>query len=161
VSLKRFISELKEIEDNDEIFSVYGHHFGMAEESGFCSRFQGWGWATTSQKLTPYVDKLINCYSMYEKDYLAFTQNSLTPEIIARLDVTPPRLPTDTLKKFFAWDETLALLTALDGKFHKPTGKRVIYNCGMGEGSSRFAEYDKFTKPPFNMVFHKDIWSYF
>ena len=160
-AVKSFTSELKEIEHADDIFSIYGHHFQIAEDSGLCSRFQGWGWATTAQKLAPYVDKLIECYSMCEKDYLAFTKKSLTPEIVERLDVTPPRLPTFTLRNFFAWDETLALLTALDGKSHRPTDKRIIYNCGMGEGSSRFAEYTKYTQPPFNMVLHKDVWKHF
>lgn len=160
-AVKIFVDELKAVEDNDDVFSVYGHHFFMAEDSGFCSRFQGWGWATTSQKLKPYVEKLIECYSMTERDYLSFTKKALTPEIIKRLDVTPPRLPTYTLNKFFAWDETLTLLTALDGKTHKPTDERIIYNCGMGEGSSRFGEQERFTRPPFNMVLHKDIWKYY
>lgn len=160
-AINTFTEELKSIEDEENVFSVYGHHFLMAEDTGLCSRFQGWGWATTSRKLKPYLDKLISCYSMHEKDYLAFVEKSLTPEVIKLLDVTPPRLPTHTLRNFFAWDETMALLTALDGKLHKPTRERVIYNCGMGEGSSRFGDFEKFTKPPFNIVPHKDVWKYF
>lgn len=156
-----FISELQAVEHDEQVFSVYGHPFLVAEESGYCSRFQGWGWATTSEKLAPYLSKLIDCYSMYERDYLAFTRDALTPEILERLDVTPPRLPSQTLTKFFAWDETLALLTALDKRTHKPTAKRIIYNCGIGEGASRFAIDPKFLAPPFNLVPHKEIWSYF
>lgn len=156
-----FVNELKAVENDEKVFSVYGHPFLMAEDSGYCSRFQGWGWATTAEKLAPYVDKLIACYSMHERDYLSFTQDALTPELLERLDVTPPRLPSQTLTKFFAWDETLALLTALDNRLHKPTSKRIIYNCGIGEGSSRFGVDHKFFKPPFNLVLHKDIWNYF
>lgn len=160
-AVKLFLDEIKAIEDDDNVFSVYGHPFLIAEQSGFCSRFQGWGWGTTAKKLKPYVDKLIDCYSMYEEDYLAFTKKSLTPEILKKIDVTPPRQPSATLTKFFAWDETLCLLTALDGKLHKPTKKRIIYNCGIGDGSSRFGINQMFLKPPFNMVLHKDIWSHF
>ena len=156
-----FVNELKIVEADESVFSVYGHPFLMAEKSGVCTRFQGWGWATTSEKLAPYLKKLIDCYSMYEPDYLAFTKKSLTPEILKRLDVTPPRLPSHTLNNFFAWDETLALLTSLDGKVHKPTGKRIIYNCGLGEGASRFGEDKKFFEPPYNLVQPKDVWSYF
>ena len=156
-----FVNELKAVEDNEDVFSVYGHPFLMAEETGYCTRFQGWGWATTSKKLRPYVDKLIDCYSMYEKDYLDYVDTVLTTDVQQRLDVTPPRQPTYTLRSFFAWDETLALLTALDQKLHKRTDKRIIYNCGIGEGSSRFADMDKFMKPPFNLVFHKDVWKYY
>ena len=153
-----FRREIDQVRDNDEVFSVYGHHFGLGEESGFCSRFQGWGWATTAKKLQPYVDRLIDCYSMSEQDFLDFTKASLTPDIVARLDVTPPRLPTQTLRAFFAWDETLALLTALDGKLHKPTEQRVIFNCGLGEGSAHFSDLDRFRNAPFNMIHPSDVW---
>lgn len=156
-----FLSELRATEDDENIFSIYGHPFLMAEDNGFCTRFQGWGWGTTSKKLAPYLKRLINCYSMYESDYLAFTKESLTPDILKRLDVTPPRLSSHTLNNFFAWDETLALLTALDRKVHKPTEKRIIYNCGLGEGASRFGINKTFFEPPYNLVMPKDVWSYF
>lgn len=160
-SIEVFLSEIKAIETKDNIFSVYGHPFLMGEESGFCSRFQGWGWGTTAEKLAPYLEKLINCYSMYEKDFLDFTCRSLTPEICAKIDITPPRLASHTLKNFFAWDETLCLLTALDGKVHKPTTKRIIYNCGIGKDASRFGSEERFFKPPFNMILPKDVWKHF
>lgn len=160
-AIETFTEQLRGIEEDDQVFSVYGHHFRMAEESGLCTRFQGWGWATTAVKLQPYLEKLIACYSMYEADYLKFTEEALTPEIIDRLDVTPPRQPSYTLRSFFSWDETLSLVTALDGLFHKPTPEQVIFNCGIGENASRFEDREKFTRPPFNIVSHKDIWDYF
>jgi|SaaInlV_120m_DNA_4_1040238.scaffolds.fasta_scaffold13721_2 hypothetical protein len=156
-----FHKELKLIENDNEVFSVYGHPFLMGEDDGFCTRFQGWGWATTAEKLKPYVDKLIDCYSMYESDYLDFVNSNLTNDVLRRLNVTPPRLPTDTLKSFFAWDETLALLTAIDKKKHKVSEKRIIYNCGLGGESTHFSAQDRYLKPPFNMVTQTSIWKYF
>ncbi len=156
-----FMEELEAIRNNPEIFSTYGHHFGMAEDSGRCSRFQGWGWATTAEKLAPYLTKLFELYSMYEAEYLQFTEAAMTPELLARLDVTPPRLPSVTLKKFFAWDETLALLTAMDNKCHKPTSTRVIYNCGFGKDASRFRAHPILLRPPYNMISHDDVWKFF
>jgi hypothetical protein len=154
-------SEIEEIQDRAEVFSVYGHPFLMAEETGYCSRFQGWGWATTAEKLAPYVDRLIDCYSMSEHSYLNFTSEALTPEVVARLDVTPPRQPSVTLRAFFAWDETLALLTAMDGKVHKPTRQRVVFNCGIGTEQSHFGNNHRFLNPPFNLVPHSQVWEYF
>lgn len=156
-----FREELEEIESNDEVFSVYGHPFSMAEESGFCTRFQGWGWGTTAEKLATYVEKLIQCYSMPEQDYLDFTNKAMTKKVLERLDATPGRQPSDTLRQFFAWDETLALLTAMDNKLHKLTAERVIYNCGMGEGSAHFVENKKFREPPFNMIAGNEVWDHF
>jgi hypothetical protein len=156
-----FYKELKLIENNDEIFSVYGHPFLMGEDGGFCTRFQGWGWATTAEKLEPYVDKLIDCYSMYEANYLEFVNDNLTDDVLNRLNVTPPRLPIDTLKHFFAWDETLALLTAIDKKNHKVTEKRIIYNCGFGDDAAHFSAHERYTKPPYNMVAKDSVWKYF
>lgn len=156
-----FRNELKLIETSDEIFSVYGHPFLMPAETETISRFQGWGWGTTAKKMKPYLEKLIDCYSMLESDYLQFVDSVLTDEIVARLDITPPRQPTLTLRDFFAWDETLALLTALDGKLHKKTPQRTIYNFGASLDSSRFKEMERYTAPPFNMVSHEDIWKYY
>lgn len=156
-----FRTELDAIASRPEVFSVYGHPFLMAEETGYCTRFQGWGWATTAEKLAPYLNALIECYSIPEGEFLEFTRSRLTPDVIARLDVTPPRLPTDTLRKFFAWDETLALLTALDGKVHKTSRKRLIYNCGMGRGSSHFGAHSVYREPPFNLIEPDEVWDVF
>ena len=96
-----------------------------------------------------------------EEEYLKFVEQSLTEEVLGRIDITPPRLPSNTLKQFFAWDETLCLLTAMAGKYHKKTPVRTIYNFGASMDSSRFKNSEWYFKPPFNMVDHKDIWEYF
>lgn len=156
-----FMHELKKIEDNRSIFSVYGHPFLVSGEGETFTRFQGWGWATTGEKLKEHIGKLIYLYSLREHEYLEFVRRSLTPEVIDKLDVTPQRQPTETLKRFFAWDETLALLTVLSGQVHKKTPKRTIYNFGACEDSSRFKNINWYLKPPYNMVSHKNIWDYF
>ena len=156
-----FQVELSKIRDQPEIFSVYGHHFLMPCEDPVCTRFQGWGWGTTSEKLKPILEQLIQLYSVTEEEYLAYVRSVLTDEIIDRLDVTPPRLPTACLTRFFAWDETVALLAALARMVHKKTPKRTIYNCGIGGDSSRFKSNEMFFKPPFNIVPHEKIWQYY
>lgn len=157
-----FREQLAAVEGDDTVFSVYGHPFLVdAESGGTCSRFQGWGWGTTADKLRPYLERLIDCYSMPEAEYLAFVEASLTPAVLARLDVTPPRLPSTTLRNFFAWDETLALLTAMDNKIHKLTPERTIYNFGGGLDGSRFKSVDWYRCPPFNMIALDEVWDYF
>lgn len=160
-AVQTFRDELAQISADDSVFSVYGHPFLMAEDGGYCNRFQGWGWATTSQKLAPYVDEMISLYSISEPEYLDFVDQTLTPELMTLLDVTPPRQPSYTLRSFFAWDETLALLTARDGKRHKLTPQRTIYNCGIGNDASRFAGDDTFFNPPFNLIQPDEVWKYF
>lgn len=160
-AVEMFREGLNTIANQDDVFSVYGHPFMMAEENGCCTRFQGWGWATTSVKMAPYLDKLIDCYSLTEARYLEFVSSALTNDLIERLDVTPPRLCTHTLTKFFAWDETLALLTAMDGKVHMKTKERAIYNFGASEDASRFKNVDWYRKPPFNMISHAEVWEYY
>ena len=156
-----FQSELIEIVSRDEIFSVYGSPFLVPEESETCTRFQGWGWGTTSKKMEPYLEQLIKCYSMTEEMYLNFTNSVLKKEIIEKLDITYPREPTRTLSRFFAWDETLALLTALEGKVHKKTTKRTIYNFGASGDSMRFKDEKGYLDPPYNMVKYDEIWNYY
>ena len=153
-----FLEELKKVENDDGVFSIYGHPFLVPSEGESCSRFQGWGWATTGNKLKIHVKKLINLYSLRECDYLEFVNKALTQEVIAALDVTPPRQPTMTLKRFFAWDETLALLTVLSGQVHKKTPERTIYNFGASLESSRFKNVNWYTKPPFNMISIEELW---
>jgi len=160
-AISSFMEMLDEVRDQEDVFSVYGHHFLVGEENGFSTRFQGWGWATTDEKLKPYLDRLIECYSMNEWDYLAWADAMMTPEVLARIDTTPPREASVTLRNFFAWDETLCLLTALDGMRHRRTTERVIYNAGFGDGSSRFNEQERFALPPFNMVSPNRVWDHF
>jgi len=156
-----FNEELDNIKNNSEIFSIYGHPFLMGEKNGICTRFQGWGWGTTSEKMKPILKQLIDCYSRTEFDYINYVNSVLTDDIIKRIDITPPRLPTKTLRNYFAWDETTSLLTALAGMVHKPTNPRTIYNFGVSTDSSRFYDISAFEKPPYNMVAHENIWDYF
>ncbi|QYZ67192.1 MAG: hypothetical protein OI74_06455 [Gammaproteobacteria bacterium (ex Lamellibrachia satsuma)] len=160
-AIAEFREELDLIRDNDEIFSVYGHHFIMESEKETCARFQGWGWATTSEKLMPMLRQLIDCYSMTEERYLEFVNLVFTKDIRDKIEVTPPRQPSYTLEKFFAWDETLCLLAALNDQVHRPTKKRTIYNCGMGDGSTHFPDEEKWRKPPFNLITPEEVWQHF
>lgn len=100
-AVAEFCKGLDLIRDDDRVFSVYGHHFLTASEKETCSRFQGWGWATTAAKLMPVLRQLIDCYSMTEERYLEFVRRTLTSEIRARIDVTPPRQPSYVLENFF------------------------------------------------------------
>jgi hypothetical protein len=156
-----FRSELDCIRGDPHIFSVYGHPFLVDSEGETCTRFQGWGWATTSRKLRPVLRQLMDCYAMTEERFLQFVRTALTADVRARIDVTPPRQPTHTLEKFFAWDETLCLLTAMAGQVHRPTAKRTIYNCGMGHDSTHFGVNERFRKPPFNLITPDEVWQHF
>jgi hypothetical protein len=160
-AVRVFQNELRILEGEPDIFSVYGHYFLTESETDTCSRFQGWGWGTTSDKLKPVLAELIECYSLSEAQYLEFVTNVLTSGVVARLDVTPPRQPTHTLTKFFAWDETLALLTALRGWNHRKTPSRVIYNFGVGLDASHFKYIDLYRQPPFNMISIDKLWDYY
>lgn len=160
-AVSEFRKELDLIRENKSIFSVYGHHFLVESEKETCARFQGWGWATTSEKLMPMLRQLIDCYSMPEERYLKFVARTLTPDIKARIDVTLPRQPSYVLERFFAWDETLCLLTALNNQVHRPTKKRTIYNCGMGKDTTHFSDTKMFRSPPFNLITPEEVWQYF
>jgi hypothetical protein len=160
-AVAEFRKEIDLIRKNKNIFSVYGHHFKVDAEKETCARFQGWGWATTSEKLMPMLRQLIDCYSMPEENYLKFIRRTFTSKIKERIDITPPRQPSYTLEKFFAWDETLCLLAALNHQVHKPTKTQTIYNCGMGKGSTHFDDVEQFRKPPFNLITPEEVWQYF
>ncbi len=160
-SIAHFTAELDAIKEDDRIFSVYGHPFLVPNEGSEFGRFQSWGWATTSEKIAPIWNELKQCYLMPETDYLNFVRENLSPEIKKRINVTPGRQPTETLTKFFAWDETVCLLAAMNGLSHKRTDKRLIYNCGAGINSTHFQHLQLFRKPPFNMVDENEVWDYF
>ena len=160
-ALRDVSGALDAIEKRDDIFSVYGHPFLVPGEEEGLFRFQGWGWATTRAKLEPLWKELADCYWMTEKEYLDFVERNLTPEMEETIDVTPPRQPTSTLKKFFAWDETLGLLAAMRGQKNLRTEERIIYNFGAGGKSSHFTKVEHFRKPPFNMVSAAEIWDYY
>lgn len=101
------------------------------------------------------------CYLQTEEEYLDFMRRRLTPDIEQAIDITPGRQPSETLRKFFAWDETLCLLAALRGLKHQKTSERLIYNFGAGVGAAHFHHVDYFRKPPFNMISVDEIWDRF
>ncbi len=155
-----FLAELQAVEQDSEVFSVYGHPFGVPGEGRF-ARFQGWGWATHASKLKPIREELARLYQLPEEEYLAYVREVLTPEIEQRIDLTPGRQPTATLRHFFAWDETLCLITALRGMVHQCAAERIIYNCGASNDSTHFQNIDHFRRPPFNMIDPTEAWGYF
>ncbi|MGB7433396.1 MAG: sulfotransferase domain-containing protein [Ahrensia sp.] len=160
-AVAEFSRELDAVRDNDTVFSVYGHPFKVKGEGPDFGRFQGWGWATTSDKLLPVWRELLDLYMLNEEEYLAFVDEHLTDDVLKRLDLTPGRQPSKTIRNFFAWDEVLAMICAMKGLTHKMADTRLIYNCGLGEDSAHFVASDVYLKPPFNMVYPRDVWDHF
>lgn len=161
-AVKGFSYELDRIEKNPSVFSVYGHPFlTEAEAKGPIGRFQGWGWASTREKLMPIWPSLLDTYLMSEDEYKKYIESELTKKILEHIDVTPGRQPSSTLTKFFAWDEALCFLAGQKGLTHQRTNERLIYNFGVGETSTHFGNIDHYRKPPFNMVSIDEIWSHF
>ena len=161
-ALKGFSLELDRIENDDSVFSVYGHPFLTEQEkTGPIGRFQGWGWASTRDKLMPIWPSLLDAYLMSEDEYKNFINAELTDEVLKHIDVTPGRQPSSTFTKFFAWDEVLCFLTGQKGLTHQRTTERLIYNFGVGDSSTHFGNIDHYRKPPFNMVSINEIWEHF
>jgi hypothetical protein len=157
-----FLEHLAEIANDPSVYSVYGHHFEVPNEGRDFSRFQGWGWATTRNKLMPVLSQLKTLFMMTEPDYLSWTAAALIPEIVAKLDVTPGRDVINVLNKQFSWDSTTALLSAMRGMSHRKTSERVIYNCGLGANSGHFHVDKNFLRqPPFNMIGVDEVWQHF
>lgn len=150
--LSVFLDELSEHRNNLKVLTVYGSHFGLECEFPLCTRFQGWGWATWSEKIIPFILQMKRLYLLDELSYLRFVDSILTEEVKLMIDVTEGRKASQTLRKFFAWDETLTLLSALESRVHRPTRIRCVFNYGMDSESSHFRENDRFRKPPFNMI---------
>lgn len=161
-ALQVFAEQLELIRDDPGVYSVYGNPFGTEGSSPLFARFQGWGWATTREKLVPVLAQLKSMFMMSEPDYLAWVGRVLTPDIRARLDVTGRRNVTTVLGRQFSWDSATTLLTALLGLQHRRTPKRIVYNCGSGEDSGHFrASVDEYRDPPFNMIGADEVWQYF
>ena len=160
-AIAEFEQALDAIATRPEVYSVYGHHFLTETEGETITRFQGWGWATTREKLLPVLEEMKRCFAMAEPDYLRWVHQNLTPEVISRLDVTPGRNCVRVIASFFCWDGCTCLVTAIRGLVHKKTRERVIYNCGMGDGSMHFPQNDRFRLPPFNMITPQEVWSYY
>lgn len=161
-AIQVFSATLDLVRDDPGIYSVYGNPFGVEAEGEVFARFQGWGWATTRDKLIPVLAQLKAMFMMSEPDYLAWVAKVLTPAMRARLDVTGRRNVTTVLGRQFSWDSGTALLTALLGLQHRRTPRRVVYNCGSGEDSGHFrASVDEYREPPFNMIGSDEVWQYF
>lgn len=160
-ALDVFEAELDAVSSQPEIFSVYGHHFLVPAEGETITRFQGWGWATTTEKLLSLLPELKKCFAMSEPDYLRWVKACLTPNMKALLDVTPGRNCIEVMTSFFSQDSCLCLMTAQRGLLHKKTSKRVIYNCGLGEGGEHFSYAEIYRQPPFNMITVDEVWDYF
>nr|WP_070961002.1 sulfotransferase domain-containing protein [Hyphomonas sp. Mor2] len=161
-ALNGFGYELDQIENDDSVFSVYGHPFlTKSEEAGPIGRFQGWGWASTREKLMPLWPSLLDAYLMSEDEYKSYISSQLTADVLSHIDVTPGRQPSSTLPKFFAWDEVLCFLAGQRNLTHKRSTERLIYNFGVGDSSTHFSNIDHYRKPPFNMVTIDELWSHF
>ena len=160
-AIEVFSRALDTIALDPEFYSVYGHPFGIAGEHIGITRFQGWGWASTAEKLVPVVAQLKALFAMSEAAYLEFAERNLTDEVRKRLDITPGRNVTDVLSRFFSWDSATALITAVAGLKHCLTPKRVVYNCGLGDDSGHFSDQQRFRDAPFNMVSPEEVWNFF
>jgi FkbM family methyltransferase len=161
-AIEVFRSTLDDVRGDAGIYSVYGNPFGTEGEAEVFPRFQGWGWATTRDKLLPVLAQLKSMFMMSEPDYLAWVAKVMTPAIKSRLDVTGRRNVTAVLERQFSWDSATALLTALLGLQHRRTPHRVVYNCGAGEDSGHFrAQVDEYRAPPFNMIGANEVWQHF
>jgi len=160
-AVRVFENELDLISRRPDIFSVYGHHFLMPNERETITRFQGWGWASTREKVLPILDELENCFSLTEPEYLAWVDRHLTADVCARLEVTLPRNPVQVARTFFSWDSCTAVLTASRRLLHKKTSRRVIFNCGVGADGGHFHDPTQFRNPPYNMISPDEVWSVF
>ena len=153
-----FDKSLENISKLDNIFSVYGSPFLVKNEKfgKKFPRFQGWGWGTTSKKLKGYLEELKKLYMLSETDYLKFIEKNLNYEIKKKIDITEKRFPSLTLTSFFAWDETLCLLTAKKNMEHLLTEVRTFYPI-MHESSVHFKSHKNYKLPPFNMFYKSEI----
>lgn len=160
-AIRVFAEHLEAADRDDSVFSVYGHPFLVPAEGVTITRFQGWGWATTRRKVTPILRRATELYLLPEKEFLAYTRESQTPEIVARLAVTPGRNVCHVLDSFYSWDACLSLLSAQAGLVHQRTAERVIFNCGLGGDTGHFHEGDHLRQPPFNMINPEEVWAHF
>ena len=159
--IKEFEKTLDTVEDEPEIFSVYGHHFGVepANTSNF-PRFQGWGWAAYSQKINLLLPELRRLFMMSEESYIKYIAETLTDDIVKKLDVTPGRDVLNVLNSFFSWDSATAFLSAKNHMLHRRTTKASVVNTGLSKGIGHFQNDTlKFRSPPFNMITVDEAWA--
>lgn len=157
-----FNDDLDRVEDDENIFSVYGHHYLVRAENGGrpIGRFNGWGWATHSSKLENILPELERLLFLPDEEYFNFVKANLDWRIKRRIDVTPKRNAVRSIKKVKSWDGIMCLITAMQKLTHKRTSKRVIYNCGSNPDSSMHYK-NTLRKPPFNMIDEDEVWDYF
>ena len=162
-AIAAFEHELNEVAGRDDIYSVYGHHFGTEPDSTQeFSRFQGWGWAAHSGQIRRYLPRLRDLFMLSEQDYLNYVDKRLTDEVKARLDITPGRDVLRVLASFFSWDSATAFLTAIDGIGHRRTERPVVVNTGIVKGIGHFHDdTDRLRSPPFNMIPLDEAWDRF
>lgn len=162
-AIETFEAELLAIKDRPDIFSVYGHFFGMEpEECREFSRFQGWGWAAHSHQVAGILPKLRELFMLDEDGYVRHIEARMTPEIRKRLDRTPGRDVLNVLAMFFSWDSAIAFLTAEAALEHRRTPQAVVKNTGITPRIGHFTEDSpRFRKPPFNMITLDEAWKFF
>lgn len=160
-AIVHFQKALAQYAEDPDVLTVYGSHFDLPQEQPLCPRFQSWGWASWSDKLLPVLHDLAYLYSLPEQAFLTWVKTVLTPDIVAAIDCIEGRKTTDTITRFFAWDEALCLLAALRGQTHAPTERRCIFNFGVGEDSTHFSDIELYRQPPFNMVLSDEVWEHF
>ncbi len=159
VAISTFSAALEQVAADESVFSVYGHPFGLEPPDGRFPRFHGWGWATTRTKLLPVLGCVRDLFLLDEASYLASFRAALTPEVVARLSVTPTR--NVSRSQFFSWDSATAFVCAQRGLLHQMTPRRVIFNCGLTPGHGHFTDQALFRAPPFNMIAPHEVWSVF
>lgn len=156
-----FEAGLAEVADRPEIFSVYGHPFGIEpEDDRDFPRFQGWSWAAHSRQIRRLLPGLRELFTLSERDYLARIEAQMTDAIRARLDVTPGRNVLNVLQSAYSWDSATAFLCARIGLGHRRTAQRAAVNTGIVRGIGHFHDDTPFfRRPPFNMVRLSEAWS--
>lgn len=161
-AIETFETDLDAIASAPSLFSVYGHHFLVKAESDTLTRFQGWGWATTRDKLLPILEQVAMCYSLDEVSFREWCREHVTADVESRLAVTPGRDPLEVVNRFFSWDACVCVVTASMRLEHKKSSRRVVFNCGLGDGSGHFrGTKRRFRQPPFNMIAPEEVWDVF
>ena len=117
-----FEAALDEVAFRPDVFSVYGHHFGVeSNDDRDFTRFQGWGWAAHSEQIIKLLPELRSLFMMEEGAYLDHVANDMTSIIRGRLDVTPGRDVLKVLEQFYSWDSATSFLCAQRGLYHRRT----------------------------------------
>lgn len=162
-SIDKIIKDIELINKDKEIYSVYGHHFECESDlTRKFSRFQGWGWASTSEKIKKVLPELERLFLLSEKEYLKEVDKYLTQSVIDRLDITPGRDVINVLRHGFSWDSATAMLCASYGLDHLRTEKKQIYNTGFSKNVGHFeSESKRLLNPPFNIIPLQKAWNFF